>query len=124
MNTLDTTARSRLLETWASENAAFRAARSAGNRAEAWRHLERAHIVSQPLAGRHVRTHLTMLRVAVRNLDIREFAGQLFRVVVAAPGSLTGRYPAGNTGGARVSALKPMPVPEDLAAILGHVSTR
>ena len=43
-------------------------------------------------------------------------------VVTAAPGSLTGRYPAGNTGGARVSALAPMPIPEDLATYLSPTS--
>jgi hypothetical protein len=44
--------------------------------------------------------------------------GQIFRLVVAAPGSWTGRYPVGNTGGADVSAFRPMPIPEDLAKFL------
>ncbi|HEX5097742.1 MAG TPA: multicopper oxidase domain-containing protein, partial [Acidimicrobiia bacterium] len=43
---------------------------------------------------------------------------QLFRVAVAAPGSLTGRYPMGNTGGADVSAFAPMPIPDDLRTLL------
>jgi len=59
-----------------------------------------------------------MLAAAVRRRDARELAGQVFRVLVAAPGSLTGRYPVGNTGGADVSAFAPMPIPEDLRPLL------
>ena len=42
----------------------------------------------------------------------------MLRVLVAGPGSWTGRYPVGNTGGANVSAFQPMPVPDDLRAVL------
>jgi len=47
--------------------------------------------------------------------DPREVLGQLIRLAVAGVGSAIGRYPAGNTGRARVSLLAPMPVPADLA---------
>jgi Protein of unknown function (DUF3703) len=40
------------------------------------------------------------------------------RLLVAGPGSALGRYPLGNTGGANVSAMRPMPIPADLDAIL------
>jgi hypothetical protein len=50
--------------------------------------------------------------------------GQLLRLVVAGPGSLTGRYPVGNTGGADVSALAPMPIPEDLRPYLMNEEQR
>lgn len=70
------------------------------------------------MPGPHVRTHLAMLAYGLRRRDRHEIVGQLLRLVVAAPGSWTGRYPVGNTGGADVSALRPMPVPEDLRAIL------
>lgn len=83
-----------------------------------WNHLERAHILSQPMAGAHVRTHFVMLGYGLRQRDRREVLGQLVRLAVAAPGSWTGRYPVGNTGGASVSALQPMPIPDDLQAIL------
>ena len=59
-----------------------------------------------------------MLGATLRRHDRREVVGQLLRLVVAAPGSLSGRYPVGNTGGADVSALQPMPIPEDLRAVL------
>jgi hypothetical protein len=59
-----------------------------------------------------------MIGYGLRRHDRREVLGQLFRLTVAAPGSLTGRYPVGNTGGASVSAFLPMPIPDDLSAIL------
>ena len=103
---------------WSDERAAARAARARGDVAAEWHHLERAHILSQPMAGPHVRTHLAMLGHGIRRRDRREVLGQIVRLVVAAPGSWTARYPVGNTGGANVSALEPMPIPDDLRAIL------
>lgn len=93
------------------------AARS-GNLAVAWALLEECHVLSQPWAWPHVRTHLSMFALAVRTVDVREALGQLARVVVAAPGSLAGRYPVGNTGRARVSMFAPMPVPPRLDRLL------
>ena len=55
---------------------------------------------------------------AVRRRDGREIAGQLLRLLLAVPGSVSGRYPVGNTGGADVSAFSPMPVPDDLRPLL------
>jgi hypothetical protein len=110
--------RDRLIRAWSDENAAARAARAGGDVAGEWAHLERAHVLSQPMAVRHVRTHVAMLRVAIRRRDRREILGQLLRVAVAGPGSLTGRYPVGNTGGADVSARLVMPIPDDLKSIL------
>lgn len=103
---------------WAQELAAAADARRAGATAEEWLHLERAHILSQPRAGLHLRTHGAMLGAATRNRDVREIAGQLVRLVLAAPGSLSGRYPVGNTGGADVSAFRPMDIPSDLQPFL------
>jgi hypothetical protein len=107
-----------LWDAWTAERAAARAARDRGDTSTEWRHLERAHILSQPTATRHVRTHLAMLGYGIRQRDGREIAGQLLRLMVAAPGTWTGRYPVGNTGGAKVSAVLPMPIPEDLRVIL------
>jgi hypothetical protein len=110
--------RSELRERWAQERTAARTARQRTDVEDEWRHLERAHVLSQPMAGRHVRTHVAMLGYGLRHRDGREVVGQLVRLAVAAPGTWTGRYPAGNTGGANVSALKPMPIPDDLLAVL------
>jgi hypothetical protein len=110
--------RTDLLDAWVQERAGARAARQRSDAEGEWRHLERAHVLSQPLAGPHVRTHLAMLGFGLRHRDGPEIVGQLVRLVVAAPGTWTGRYPVGNTGGANVSALKPMTIPDDLQAVL------
>jgi hypothetical protein len=117
-----TTNRSGLQAAWSDEREAARSARRHGDGAAEWDHLERAHILSQPMPLPHVRTHLAMIGCAFRRRDGREVAGQLLRLVLAAPGSLTGRYPVGNTGGANVSAFEAMPVPDDLRALLADAS--
>lgn len=98
----------------ADEMASFRAARSSGEQAVAWRHLERAHIVSQPHLGLHLASHWSMLGFAVELHDWRETAGQIVRLALAPLGALTGRIPVGNTGRSNVSAFQTMPVPDDL----------
>jgi hypothetical protein len=115
--------RAALSSAWSRERVAARRAAELGDRASEWRHLERAHIVSQPLALLHMRTHAVMFRVGFRRRDRREVVGQLVRLLLAGPGSWTGRYPVGNTGGADVSAFVPMPVPYDLRAVLDGTDT-
>jgi hypothetical protein len=44
----------------------------------------------------------------------------LFRLALVPLGSLTGRVPVGNTGRARISAFKPMPIPSDLEALISQ----
>lgn len=112
-----------LHEAWAAERELAASARGGGDLPGEWQHLERAHILSQPMAGAHVRTHVAMLGSAFRRRDLHEVLGQVFRLMVAGPGSLTGRYPVGNTGGADVSAFKPMPIPDDLRAAPGADKT-
>lgn len=94
---------------------AAHAARRSGDRERCWELLEDAHVLSQPWAPWHVRVHGSMLVAGTGERDWREVWGQLVRLVVARPGSATGRYPVGNTGRARVPATRPMPFREDLA---------
>lgn len=116
--------RAQLRQAWSDERDAAGAARRRGDTSSEWKHLERAHILSQPMAVPHVRTHVAMLGAGLRRHDRREVVGQLLRLIVAGPGSLTGRYPVGNTGGADVSALAPMPIPEDLRPFLNTEEQR
>lgn len=83
----------------------------------AFSRLERAHILGQQNTGQHTQVHLWMLRLGWKQRDVREVLGQLLRIPAAL---LFSRLwvPLGNTGGANVSAIRPMPVPDDLAAIL------
>jgi hypothetical protein len=43
---------------------------------------------------------------------------------VAGPGSLSGRYPTGNTGRAHVPATQPMPIAGELAEVLQRAGQR
>ena len=89
-----------------------------------WILLEDAHVLSQPWAWMHVRVHGSMFVAAVMQRDVREVRGQLSRIAVAGPGSLSGRYPAGNTGRARVPATQPMPIAGELAEVLQRAGQR
>lgn len=90
---------------------------AAGRLEAAFAHLERAHIIGQrhPLA--HARAHWLMLRNGWRRGDRREVLGQPMRILAALTKSLLW-VPAGNTGGANVNPLQPMPIPPDLRPYL------
>lgn len=83
----------------------------------AFHHLERAHILSQRHTRQHVRVHWLMLKLGASGRDWREVLGQLSRIIAAAVFARIW-VPIGNTGRANVSAMKPMPVPDDLRRIL------
>ena len=91
---------------------------------QCWSLLETAHILSQPWAWMHVRVHGLMFVTAIVQRDVREIRGQLSRIAVAGPGSLSGRYPTGNTGRALVPATQPMPIRSDLAEVLQRAGQR
>jgi hypothetical protein len=76
-------------------------------------HLERAHVLAQRRTVRHTYIHWLMLVAGMRRGDFREVLGQVPRMVASV---LFSRLwvPRGNCGRARVSAFKPMPVPDDL----------
>jgi hypothetical protein len=85
---------------------------------EAFTHLERAHVLGQWYVRSHLIAHLGMLRIGWRRRDLREIFGQLIRIPGGMIGSAIGRVPRGNTGGANVSAFRPMPIPPDLRDLL------
>lgn len=92
---------------------AARAAWAEGDADATFSLLERAHILGQRHLVPHIVTHLWMLRVGWHRGDGREIFGQVLRLVATLPGALFGWVPAGNTGGANVSALRPMPMPPE-----------
>ena len=103
----------------AGEYRAAELATNAGLIEQAWRQLERAHVVAQTKFGPHLQSHWKMLLLAVRMRDGREAFGQLVRLALAPLGNLTGRLPIGNTGRSNVSAFARMNIPPELMAILG-----
>jgi hypothetical protein len=97
-------------------DAELRAARLDANREFA--HLERAHVLGQASTREHLRVHWRMLLWAWRHRELRELFGQVFRIAGAATKTFIGLVPAGNTGGANVSPVQPMPLDPELAAII------
>ncbi|MCP9438925.1 MAG: DUF3703 domain-containing protein [Nitrospira sp.] len=90
---------------------------AAGRLDQAFAHLERAHILGQSFTLPHARAHWEMLKVGWKQRDAVEITGQIARIA----GSLLFTWlwvPVGNTGGARVSPFKPMPIPEELQKLL------
>lgn len=94
-----------------------RSALAAGRFEVALSHFERAHILGQRFVIPHTRSHWAMLRAGWRLRDWREVIGQVPRIFASLIFSRIW-VPLGNTGRSRVSAFKPMPVPDDLAAVL------
>lgn len=109
--------RPELKAAWRQEMDLGRGRISAGDFAAALHHYERAHILGQRFTVAHVRAHMGMLGVGWRRRDAREIVGQLVRIVAATLFSKIW-VPEGNTGGANVSAVEPMPIPQDLRNLL------
>ena len=80
-------------------------------------HLQRAHILGQSYVIPHTRSHWWMLKVGWKRRDAREIRGQIARIIAALIFSRLW-VPLGNTGGADVHPLKPMPVPDDLHRLM------
>ncbi|MCY1259267.1 hypothetical protein D9M68_171280 [compost metagenome] len=90
---------------------------AAGDPQRAWPWLERAHILTQCMPVLHTRSHWLMLQAGWQQGDYREVLGQAMRMPAAL---LFSRIwvPLGNTGRARVSAFRPMPISEELRQLL------
>ncbi|MBA6292769.1 DUF3703 domain-containing protein [Colwellia sp. MB3u-70] len=83
----------------------------------AFYHLERAHILGQSYIIPHTKSHWWMLKVGLKKHNLREVFGQISRIIASVLFSNIW-VPTGNTGGANVNPLKPMPIPDDLKEIL------
>jgi Protein of unknown function (DUF3703) len=93
------------------------AAEQAGREADAFHHLERAHVLGQASTVEHVRAHVHMLLWALRHRRARETRGQLMRIIGAATKTVFW-IPVGNTGGADISPFKRLPIEPDLARVI------
>ncbi len=113
----------RLRPHYLAELRAATAAQQQQDPARARHHLERAHVLGQRWALSHTHVHGRLLAWGLRNGSFREVAGQLPRLVFGFVGSLIGRVPVGNTGGADVPAEQPMPIAPDLQALLALMVT-
>lgn len=98
------------------EWASAAAARRAGDLDCAFAHLERAHIVGHRHTWQPARAYCGMLAIGWHWRDRREIVGQLGRITALLCSRLW--VPVGKTGGANVSPFTPMPLPDDLRALI------
>ncbi|MDB5955482.1 DUF3703 domain-containing protein [Ramlibacter sp.] len=92
-------------------------AETQGRRYTAFQHLERAHVIGQPSTVEHVRVHWRMFRHTLHNLQPGEAYGQAWRLA-ATVFTPVGLAPTGTTGGADISGIRRMAIPEDVQAII------
>jgi hypothetical protein len=102
------------------EALAYEEALGRKNMRKAWNHLERVHIIAQLYPIAHTATHWRMLLFGIKIKSIKEIVGQIPRLLFGGIKSFIGLVPVGNTGGANVPALKPLPMPLDLHKILKY----
>lgn len=100
-----------------AELAIYREHYSKGNYQEAWKHLERAHILGQRYPMTHNYVHWKMLQFGFKIKNTREIIGQIPRLVFGGIKSFVGTVPIGNPGGANVPALKSFLIEKDIADI-------
>lgn len=97
---------------------ASRALALAGDSAQSFAKLERAHVLGQGSTVQHVRVHVQMFVWAWHERSAKEFLGQVARILGAATKTSLGLVPEGNTGGANISPFKRLPVSPDLADVI------
>ncbi|PIB35300.1 hypothetical protein BFP72_07760 [Reichenbachiella sp. 5M10] len=97
-----------------SELTQYRAQFAQGHWAHAWTHLERAHVIGQAYPVTHSQVHWLMLVFGVKIKSLREVIGQIPRLLVGGVKSFVGHIPVGNTGGANVPPLRPLPIAADI----------
>jgi len=69
---------------------------------EALSALEKEHLIAQPHWWPHFVVHWKMLVLAFRYQQWKEFLGQIPRLILAIPGSLSGKAPRGNVGSTKM----------------------
>jgi hypothetical protein len=74
-----------------------------GNLQQAWRHLEKAHVIGQAYPYQHSLVHWKMLQFGFKIKSFKEISGQIPRLLVGGVKSFVGTIPVGNTGGANIS---------------------
>lgn len=89
-----------------------------GDLEAAFAHLERAHVLGQQDTYWHVRIHREMLRLGAKRGSASEVVGQVLRIAGAATKTPLGIYPRGNTGGTNISPFQPLPIADDLQAMI------
>ncbi len=98
----------------------YRTSYAEGNLQDAWKHLERAHIIGQRYPFAHTFVHWKMLQFGISIKSGKEILGQIPRLVFGGVKSFVGTVPIGNPGGANVPPLKPFPIEKELQDIFAQ----
>ena len=85
---------------------------------DAWKSLERSHILGQFFWKEHFYIHFLMLTLSLKTFNFKEAVGQIPRLLLAIPGSLLRKAPRRNVGTVRAGIFEPMPISDDLKKIL------
>ncbi len=80
---------------------------------KAFYHFENAHILGQTHVYRHTLSHYWMMVYGFKTTNTKEIIGQFFRIFASIIFTLIW-VPKGNTGGANVSPVRPMPIRKEL----------
>lgn len=103
---------------YSTELSSFEKACDEQDYANAWHHIERAHIIGQRYPYQHTQTHWKMLLLGWLTGNFKEIVGQIMRLMLGAPFSFINKIPVGNVGSSRVSLVQSQELPEDLAELL------
>ncbi|CAM1370240.1 conserved hypothetical protein [Tenacibaculum sediminilitoris] len=76
-------------------------------------HLENTHILGQKYLYHHALSHYYMLVFGIKTKNSKEILGQFFRIIASLLITLIW-VPIGNTGGSNISAIKPIPIRNEL----------
>ena len=87
------------------------------NLQKAWQHLEKAHLIGQAYPYEHSYVHWKMLLFGIHIKNGKEILGQIPRLIFGGVKSFVGTIPVGNTGGANVPPLRPLPISEEIQVI-------
>ena len=87
------------------------------NLQKAWQHLEKAHVIGQAYPYEHSYVHWKMLLFGIHVKNGKEILGQIPRLIFGGVKSFVGTIPVGNTGGANVPPLRPLPISEEIQVI-------
>lgn len=118
MNSSRNAAKRRRLHVAAEKYEVFVSSAASGDTESAWRALELAHVLTQPYVWPHIRNHFVMFRYAWTTGNWSELRAQIPRLLLAGPGSLTGRAPRGNPGTRRVGIFESVELPAELKNLL------
>ncbi len=95
----------------------YSASLQANDLQQAWRHLEKAHVIGQAYPFQHTYVHWKMLQFGIKIKSLNEIIGQVPRLLIGGVKSFVGKIPVGNTGGANIPPLKTLPIEKEIIEV-------